>query len=169
MANEQELGIQQWAKDAYANGAREEDKYEQARQFVTVAPDDALIEAVAAYMGTLLHKLALAQERDMGSWQEPEPPARRGTRTQNRRVPIATNKQQMQLDEKRYVPGKGMVAWRDITLKDIDAAIAFYRKTIGGIERSIAVWDSARALMIKHGAKTLGDVPSFDPDSIPDE
>jgi hypothetical protein len=172
MNNDDDIGIQQWARDAYANGAREEDKADQAKQFIEWAldlndPASALMEPVAAHMGTLLHRLAVAQERDAGLWREAPGAGRTGISAGKARQ--RTRKQQQQLEECKWVPGKGRTPWRDITVADIDATIAFYRKSIDGIERSIQQWQSARALMVKHRAETLGDVPGFRLQDLPQD
>jgi hypothetical protein len=73
--------------------------------------------------------------------------------------PTRHEQMQLMLDTEVWVAGRGLIPWSKITIEDIDATIPVYRAQIHGVERRIAKLESARKLILEHGADCLGDVP----------
>src|SRR5215472_5163054 len=99
---EDRLSIRGWARQAWDNGVREDSHLGEAKAYLDAAlreadPVSALIDAVDAVMHAELHDLAVARERDMGEWEdpqpEPEPRGRGRNRTPRKRHRKSSRKQ----------------------------------------------------------------------------
>lgn len=155
-----------------------EDAHEgEAKRFLDAAlelpdPVTALFDAVDSLMASELHRMAVQQEREMGSWDKPSDKPKPATHKVQYRKPAkprATQKQRRQLSELRWVPGKGKIPWREITVPDMRAAIEHCKRSISGINTTIEFWESAIRMCHNNGVSKLGDVPGFQPEDWPEE
>jgi hypothetical protein len=156
--------IDSYIRRAWLTGERDPEVIAERALKLILASDDAywlllplLREAAQARIRTLTRAL----EKDV-TFPKPRQAAagRRPSRA------LILDQRSRLMDEFRWVPGKGNVKYRDLTIEDLDACIGWMRDLRSGIQESIGWLEAARRAMQHAGVSTLGeldDLPSGAP------